>query len=136
MTFDTPCQEWNGPISSLGYGRVFLTTNGRRTTTTAHRAAWIGKHGPIPEGMNVCHRCDNRKCVNVDHLFLGTQMDNMKDMQAKGRQNYGHGARPYSRPVADIKEAVRSGLDYRGLMEKFSVSRDSAFRWIKKFQHQ
>lgn len=54
----------------------------------AHRAAWVEVHGPIPEGMSVLHRCDNPPCINVDHLFLGTQSDNVKDMNAKGRHGY------------------------------------------------
>ena len=51
----------------------------------AHRAAWVDANGPISEGMCVLHRCDNPPCVNVDHLFLGTQADNIADMVAKGR---------------------------------------------------
>jgi hypothetical protein len=52
-----------------------------------YRAVWERANGPIPEGMFVCHRCDNPRCVNVDHLFLGTAFDNNHDMIAKGRQH-------------------------------------------------
>lgn len=55
----------------------------------AHRYAWFIANGPIPPGMNVCHKCDNRECINPDHLFLGTQTDNHRDMEAKGRQSRG-----------------------------------------------
>ena len=54
----------------------------------AHRVAWMLAHGPIPRGMNVLHRCDVPRCVNPDHLFLGTQHDNVRDMIAKGRARF------------------------------------------------
>ena len=54
-------------------------------TVSSHRYAWELWEGPIPNGMNVLHRCDNRRCCNPAHLFLGTQQENMLDMYAKGR---------------------------------------------------
>jgi hypothetical protein len=75
------CWEWRGAKSRFGYGRFIVGRNNR----LAHRVAWAATRGEIPVGMNVCHRCDNPSCVNPDHLFLGTQRDNVRDMHEKGR---------------------------------------------------
>ena len=75
------CWEWQGTRRNDGYG---LFWNGSRQVR-AHRAAWELEHSSIPQGLNICHRCDNPPCVNPSHLFLGTQKDNLDDMREKGR---------------------------------------------------
>lgn len=65
-----------------GYGHI---VNDDGKTIGSHRASWIVHRGPIPPGMVVCHRCDVPNCVNPEHLFVGTQRDNMRDCYAKGR---------------------------------------------------
>ena len=76
------CIEWEGYRHKDGYGRRSVGGKVRQ----AHRVAWEAVHGDIPEGHCVCHSCDNPPCVNVEHLFLGTHRDNMKDMNNKGRR--------------------------------------------------
>ena len=80
----TPCIEWTGARFTNGYGARKIKGKQYRV----HRLEWERVHGPIPEGLCVLHRCDNPPCYNVDHLFLGTVLDNTRDMIAKGRQNF------------------------------------------------
>lgn len=78
---DTGCWEWLGRKSPKGYG-VFKVDN---INTPTHRFSYMIHFGDIPKGTYICHKCDNRSCVNPNHLFLGTQFDNMQDMVRKGR---------------------------------------------------
>ena len=80
----TGCIEWTAASVTFGYGVIFY--KGRQQY--AHRVAWQFAHGDIPNGMLVLHKCDNPKCVNVAHLFLGSPKDNMDDMRSKSRQRY------------------------------------------------
>lgn len=77
------CMEFTGGITYKGYGNFHVAK--RLYLMPAHRAAYILKHGEIPHGMCVCHSCDNRKCCNPDHLWLGTNTDNHIDKALKKR---------------------------------------------------
>jgi hypothetical protein len=119
----TGCIEWTS-TKSRGYG--VLRVGGRKGKTfLAHRLSFEEAKGPIPDGMVICHHCDNPGCINLDHLFLGWQADNHADMTAKGRNPIVRGVDNGQHVLTeDEVRSIRAakGVSMRGLARRFGVT--------------
>ena len=126
---DSGCWEFTGSTAQQGYGSIY--DHSKRRYVRAHRAAWELKNGPIPEGLFICHKCDNPCCVNPDHLFAGTHQDNVNDREAKGRGNHStehlhHGFNRFAakltpEQVRSIREKASQGARPKDLAKEFNT---------------
>jgi hypothetical protein len=128
------CWVWRSSVDSIGYGT--FPFNGE---VKAHRVSYRMFKGEIPDGLFVLHKCDNRQCVNPDHLFLGTQKDNMIDMASKKRGKYpslcgekNPMAKLTKETVEEIRKMVESGSKQIDACKKFGVSPMTVSRIIRR----
>jgi hypothetical protein len=116
------CWNWVGPVNSKKYGSLCLATKrkGVRKSTRfyAHRLAWELTNGPISDGLFVCHKCDNPRCCNPNHLFLGTPKENVEDMILKGRYCK-HRLR--KQQIKDIRNEYANGASQQEIATKYNV---------------
>jgi hypothetical protein len=123
------CWLWIGLLNDNGYG--VTNRSGEQRTLYAHRAAWELFRGPVPEGMNVLHRCDVKCCVNPDHLFLGTLGDNNRDTVAKGRNARGERS-PHARlteaQVREIRRRHAAGEMIFSLAREFGLAKPHVWK--------
>lgn len=132
------CWEWQGSTRN-GYGRITVgsRTDGTRKTVSTHRLAYELHYGEIPEGMEVCHKCDNRRCVNPYHLFVGTRQDNIDDREQKGRNiTFVGEEQPRSKltkkAVKDARwERAYKGTSFQMLADRYGVSKKTMMNAIK-----
>lgn len=130
------CWEWNARIDD-GYGRIGVRTGKRWNIRRAHRVAYELLRGGIPTGLHVLHHCDNRRCVNPDHLFLGSNGDNVRDRDNKGRaacgERNGRGnAKLEAKVVAEIRLRSTSGASQRRLAHEFGLHHSTVGRIIRR----
>jgi hypothetical protein len=111
------CWLWLGPLDAYGYG--ILKCKGDKKK--AHRESWRRNKGEILGDLHICHKCDNRCCVNPDHLFLGTNADNVADCIEKGRTNKGEKHRDVKLTETQVSEIRASTLSQRKLAKIYGV---------------
>jgi len=123
------CWLWVGSVSDSGYGKFSI---GNHVQVQAHRFSWELHNGDIPEGLFACHKCDVRCCVNPEHLFIGTQSDNLNDMVQKRRDNPARGERnARSRFTEEKIQAIRS--DTRRL-RIIAAAYDISISWVTEIK--
>ena len=133
----TGCWNWKG-CTRNGYGRLIIgsRSDGSRKTITAHRLSHEIFIGPIPDGLFVCHKCDNPSCVNPRHLFAGTRQDNVDDRERKGRNFIAFGelngnAKLNETDVLSARRLRASGKTFASIADRFGVDKKTIIQAIK-----
>lgn len=123
---ESGCIPWQGTFLNSGYGSI-RRGPARAGKLLAHRAAWILAHGEMPAGMHVLHNCDNKRCVNVEHLRLGTHSENMDDAMRRGQHPFARNAPPWTKlsdaAKREVIELRFAGWTQKRIAERFNVSR-------------
>jgi hypothetical protein len=134
LEVDNGCWIWIKGKHKAGYGSVNKKLGGGY----AHRAMYESAIGPIPKDMYVLHHCDNRACVNPEHLFLGTHLDNIRDMHSKNRQRGGsmpNEKNPFCKfsdeEIRAIRASKNTGIRFTQLMRLYEISETHLLRVLK-----
>lgn len=125
------CWEWMKVLNHKGYGRINIS----KKIMLAHRVVWLYFYKEIPKGLFVLHKCDNRKCVNPNHLFLGTNQDNTNDMIKKNRLKKGKElphTRLFENDVTNIKQLYLNGVSQRKIAKVYGVAQQTISKVINK----
>lgn len=131
------CWLWSGSTIKHGYGQIHTKLGDKYVTILAHRFFYEHHKGSIPDGHHICHDCDNPNCVNPDHLWVGTQKDNMIDMINKGRSNHIYGERHTKAKLTDsqvieVREKYSTGrYTQQELANLYKIDRSSIGRIVR-----
>lgn len=131
------CWEWQAGLSHSEAGLGYGSFGYKGKIWAAHRVAWELTSGEIPDGLWVLHKCDNRKCVNPNHLFLGTVQDNVADMMSKGRLDDRKGElNPNSKVTSEQVKCIREcyamgGITYRELGNQFGLKKQQIYNIVR-----
>lgn len=127
------CWNWTGMYQGYGYGQTSKIVDGKKKWIYAHRYAYEYYHGQIPQGTVVMHSCDNRRCVDPMHLYVGSQKENIADKVKKGRANY----RAVTQEIAnEIRERNVSAMqDITLLASEYGLSPQTVYSIIKGKSH-
>jgi hypothetical protein len=119
---ESGCWIWIASCAGQGYGQIKLP--GERRQIYAHRLSYLIHKGELPDGKQICHTCDNPKCVNPDHLFVGTSQDNHNDMTKKKRHTYGEKsatAKATTKDVLQMKAMIQAGVPQTKIASLFGL---------------
>lgn len=123
------CWPWLSAKDKDGYGLLYI---GGGITRRAHRLVWEQTNGNIPKGLHVLHKCDNPECVNLNHLFLGTNKDNMQDRNLKGRQSIGVQTQPLKLTPEQVQEIrisyIPGVVTQTSIAKKFGITRSCVYQ--------
>lgn len=123
------CILWNG-AKRIGYGCITICNKGKYKLHSAHRISYELFIGKITKNKIVCHKCDNKLCVNPNHLFIGTHKQNTQDMINKKRHSYGEkqgSSKLKTKEVIKIKKMLKKGIYQRIIAEKFNVCKSTIY---------
>lgn len=127
------CWLWTASTAGKGYGQIKVPRERRQVY--AHRLSWLLYRGPLRKGRHVLHRCDNPRCVNPDHLFIGSPKANARDMAAKGRHLFGERnarSKLTAANVVAIRRLVAGGAPQREIGSLFGVSQITVSRIARR----
>jgi hypothetical protein len=134
----TGCWNWKSVLDKNGYGKCKSSIVARKLNEcSAHRGAYRHYIGEIPNGMHVCHKCDNPSCVNPEHLFLGTHDDNMEDRQRKNRtakvQGEAHGkAKLTEKQIKEIRQ-LQGQISAEKVARQYGIAESTVYPiWTRK----